>query len=99
YATGTHFYDVWHGEELKPEVAGSAATLSFEIEGHGFGAVLATDQAATGNVPNLLSEMHELARTPLKSLSHEWKVLPQQLVEIAPTKPASSAPANMIKIP
>ena len=99
YATGTHFYDLWHGEELKPEVTGSAAALSFEIEGHGFGAVLATDQAATGNVPNLLAEMHELARTPLKSLSHEWKVLPQQLVEIAPTTPASSAPANMIKIP
>lgn len=99
YGSGTRFYDLWHGEELKPEVTGSAATLSFEIEGHGFGAVLATDQAATGNVPKLLAEMHELARTPLKSLSHEWKVLPQQLVEIAPTKPAPSAPENMIRIP
>ncbi|HME00931.1 MAG TPA: formylglycine-generating enzyme family protein, partial [Terriglobia bacterium] len=78
---------------------GSAATLSFEIEGHGFGAVLGTDQAATGDVPKLLAEMHELTRTPLKSLSHEWKVLPQQLVEIAPAQAASSAPANMIKIP
>jgi len=99
YGSGTYFYDLWHGEELKPEVTGSAATLSFEIEGHGFGAVLATDQAATDKVPNLLSEMHELARTSLKSLSQEWKVLPQQMVEIAPTKPASSAPASMIKIP
>jgi gamma-glutamyl hercynylcysteine S-oxide synthase len=99
YRGGTHFYDLWHGEELKPEWTGSEAMLSFEIEGHGFGAILATDQAATGNLPNLLSAIHELARTPLKSLSHEWKVLPQQLVEIAPTNPASSAPANMIKIP
>ena len=33
----------------------------------------------------LLAEMHELARTRLATLSHEWKVLPQQLVEIAPT--------------
>ena len=43
YASGMHFYDVWHGEELKPEVSGTTATLSFEIEAHGFGAVLATD--------------------------------------------------------
>jgi len=99
YGSGMHFYDLWNGEELTPEVMGSAATLSFEIEGHGFGAVLGTDQAATGDVPKLLAEMHELTRTPLKSLSHEWKVLPQQLVEIAPAQAASSAPANMIKIP
>jgi len=94
------FYDVWHGEELKPEVSGSSATLSFVIEAHGFGAVLATDGApAAGGTKKLLSEMHELAGTRLQSLSHEWKVLPQQLVEITATKPANSVPQGMVKIP
>ena len=100
YASGMRFYDVWHGAELKPEVSGSTATLSFEMEGHGFGAVLATDGAAVaGGTEKLLAEMHELSGTRLRALSHEWKVLPQQLVEIPPTKPAKSAPPGMVKIP
>src|SRR5262249_22522036 len=40
YQPGMHYYDLWHSEELKPEVLARAATLSFEIEGHGYGAVL-----------------------------------------------------------
>ena len=100
HANGLHYYDVWDGEELKPEVSGSTATLSFEIEAHGFGAILATDGTlAAGGTEKLLSEMHELSRTPLAALSHEWKVLPQQLVEIAPTKPANSLPLGMVEIP
>jgi formylglycine-generating enzyme required for sulfatase activity len=100
YANGARFYDVWHGEELKPEVTASTATLSFEIEGHGFGAVLETGGEPLGSASEkLLSEMHDLSRTRLATLSHEWKVLPQQLVAIAPTKPASSAPPGMVKIP
>ena len=47
----------------------------------------------------LLAAMHELAGTRLQSLPHEWKVLPQHLVEITRTKPANSAPPNMLKIP
>ena len=100
WKSGMHFYDAWHGEELKPEVNGSVATLSFEMEAHGFGAVLATEGApASGDTQKLLSEMHELARTRLATLSHEWKVLPQQLVEIAPTKRANAATAGMVRIP
>jgi formylglycine-generating enzyme required for sulfatase activity len=100
YTSGMHFYDVWHGEELKPDVSGSTATLSFEMEGHGFGAMLATDGApVTGGTEKLLSEMHELARPPLASLSHGWKAIPQKLAEIRPTKPANFAPEGMVKIP
>jgi len=36
---------------------------------------------------------------PFVELSHEWKVLPQQIVEIAATKPASGAPEGMVKVP
>ncbi|MGD0459928.1 MAG: formylglycine-generating enzyme family protein [Terriglobia bacterium] len=100
YKSAMHFYNVWQGEELKPEVSGSTATLSFEVEAHGFGAVLATEGApASSETQKLLSEMHELARTRLATLSHEWKVLPQQLVEIAPTRLANVPPAGMVRIP
>jgi formylglycine-generating enzyme required for sulfatase activity len=100
YKSAMHFYNVWQGEELKPEVSGSTATLSFEVEAHGFGAVLATEGApASSDTQKLLSEMHELARTRLATLSHEWKVLPQQLVEIAPTRRANAPPAGMVRIP
>jgi formylglycine-generating enzyme required for sulfatase activity len=100
YVSGMHFYDIWHGEELKPAVSGSTATRSFEIEGNGFGALLATEGApAAGATKKLLTEMHQLAGTRLATLSHEWKVLPQQLVEIAPTKHAKSAPPGMVRIP
>jgi formylglycine-generating enzyme required for sulfatase activity len=100
YNSARHFYNLWQGEELKPEVSGSTATLSFEVEAHGFGAVLATEGApASNDTQKLLSEMHELARTRLATLSHEWKVLPQQLVEIAPSRRANAPPAGMVRIP
>jgi len=100
YKSAMHFYNVWQGEELKPEVSGATATLSFEVEAHGFGAVLATEGApASSDTQKLLSEMHELARARLATLSHEWKVLPQQLVEIAPTRLANAPPAGMVRIP
>jgi formylglycine-generating enzyme required for sulfatase activity len=98
YHAGERFYDLWHGEELKAEVQGDRAVLSFEIEGEGFGALLAQDQEAEGTVATLLRQMRELSQTPLHSLSHEWKFLPQKLVEIPSTSPAASAPEGMVKI-
>jgi len=40
-----------------------------------------------------------LSSTPLSTFSHEWKVVSQQIVPIAETKPASGSPADMVKIP
>ena len=97
---GRRFYDLWNGTELKPRVSGGNATLSFALEGNGFGAILALDGGVT--VPGLdalLDQMRESAKTLLKSLSHEWHFLPQQMVKIAPTEPAASAPPGMLKIP
>jgi iron(II)-dependent oxidoreductase len=99
YHSGGHFYDLWHGEELKPEIRGDRAALSFEVEGEGFGAILAQDQEATGAVVTLLASMKELSQTPLKGLSSEWHFLPQELVDISSTPPAAVAPAGMVKIP
>ncbi len=99
YRNGERFYDLWHGEELKPEVRGDRAALSFDVEGEGFGAVLAQDQEATRALVGLLAGMKELSGTPLKSLSNEWKFLPQRLVEIPATSAAPRAPSGMVKIP
>jgi formylglycine-generating enzyme required for sulfatase activity len=99
HAAGTRYFDLWHGTELKPEVEGSAARLSFEMEAHGYGAVFATTGAPDEPLRKLLARMSELSRRRLQDFSQEWRFLPQQLVGIAPTKPAATAPAGMVPIP
>ncbi len=99
-ATGRRYYDAWRGEELKPAHQGDAVVLSFPLEAHGYGAVLAVDSGAA--VPSLdayLTRIGQLTRTPLATYSHEWHFLPQQLVDIPATHPPTSAPAGMVKIP
>src|SRR5205823_2735906 len=43
HRAGMHYYDLWRGIELKPSVHGSEATISFNIEGLSFAAVLAAE--------------------------------------------------------
>jgi formylglycine-generating enzyme required for sulfatase activity len=97
---GRKYFDVWHGLELKPEVKGDYATLSFTIEGNGYGALATVDRAAVNEkFQGFLAEMNRLGARRLDSFSKEWQTLPQTIVEIAATRPPTSAPANMIKIP
>jgi len=97
---GHRYFDIWHGVELKPEIKDGKARLHFHIEGYGFGAILALDSGADmPGLEALLARMREWAQRPLKSFSHDWHFLPQQMVEISSTKPAAAAPAGMIKIP
>ena len=49
-------------------------------------------------ITDLMAKMAAMTAKPLSSYSHEWKRLPQKLVEIRPTKPASAAPEGMIRI-
>jgi iron(II)-dependent oxidoreductase len=100
YHQGDKFYDLWHGTELKPNVSGEKATLSFEMERHGFGAVLVEHEGqAVEGLKTFMSEMHELDRARLDSFSADWKPLQQAIVEIQPTKLAAKAPEGMIEIP
>jgi len=86
--------------ELKPQSKpGGRSVLAFSIEAKGYGAVLATNAAPDQRALDLMSKMKVLTATPLASYSHEWKVLPQQIVPIQATKAASSAPAGMVKVP
>ena len=94
------YFDLYHGVELKPQTrSGGITVLAFSIEAKGYGAVLATNTAVDQKAVALMSKMKELTATPLVNYSHEWKVLPQQIVPIPATKAASRAPAVMVKIP
>jgi iron(II)-dependent oxidoreductase len=97
--TGMHYFDLYHGVELMPETEGKTSTLSFPIEAHGFGAILATRGTPSAKIQTLLTTMKTMTASPLSSLSSEWKTLPQTLVAIEPTKPAAAVPNDMIKIP
>lgn len=98
--SGRRYYDAWHGTELHPKVSNGKATLAFDMEGNGFGAILALDAGA--NVEGLdkfLGQMSEWAKAPLKSFSHDWHFLPQRMIDISATKAASTAPTGMMSIP
>ena len=98
FSPGMRFFDLWHGSELKPQVIGDEATLSFELAAHGYGAVQGTTSALAGSVKKLLAAMRQRARTKPGDLSTEWKVLPQHIVQIPQTRPASHAPKGMVLI-
>lgn len=100
YRAGIHFYDLWHGVELTPLVSSGGATLSFSVEGLGFGAVLATTESPLGkDAQDLLAFMAARSVKPLKEYSREWKFVPQTIVPIPPTRPAVAAPRGMVRIP
>ena len=96
---GMHYYDLWHGTEVKPVASNSKATLNLDLEGLGYGAVLATKEQADESIQKLLSYMAERSKRRLASYSREWKAVPQTLVEIPATSPAQSAPDGMLRIP
>lgn len=93
----THYYDLWNGVELKPEIEGNSATFSFAMEAHGFGAILATQRTEDSGA--FLAGMRELAKRPLATYSHEWKFLPQTMVPAEKTKRVTAARAGMVRIP
>jgi formylglycine-generating enzyme required for sulfatase activity len=99
YSTGARYYDLYHGVELTPEHDGDQAVLTFPIEAHGYAALLATQGEPDPEFVRLMEKMKHMTASPLASYSHEWKPLPQQLVEIPKSTPASSAPDGMTLIP
>lgn len=98
YQQGVRYFDLYHGTELTPEIEGADATLSFDLEAHGYGMILATPGEPDAATKQLMAKMKTMTSAPLAGFPHEWKVLPQQIVEIAATKPASALPEGMVKI-
>ena len=99
HTAGTRYYDVWGGAAIEPEVRGNRATLSFAMEPHGFGGVLAVSGSSDASLEKFLADMQRLSRTPLAAYSHEWTSLPQQMVEIMPTAAVRTPPPGMVRIP
>ncbi len=96
---GMHYFDLYHGAELRPERdPNGRLVLSFAIEAHGYGALLASRSNPDPGIQSLMSKMKEMTAQPLAALSHQWVVLPQQIVPIAATKPAA-APPEMVRVP
>ena len=96
---GLRFFDLYHGAELKPEIEGSNAILTFDLEASGYGALLATSNEPSAEIKALMQRMATLTAKPLSSFSHEPAILHQTLVPIAPTTPDATAPDGMVKIP
>jgi iron(II)-dependent oxidoreductase len=96
---GMRYFDLYHGVELIPDRHGDKISLSFDLGQKDYGALLAIKSAPNEQISGLMAKMKAMTAKPLTDFSHEWKFLPQQIAQIAPTKPASSAPAEMIKIP
>lgn len=92
------YFDLWHGRELQPQVVRGQPVLSFALEPHGFGAILATS-APDKDLSTLLANMEHLGATPLASYSNVWKPLSMRIVDIASTRAYDQAPAGMVEIP
>ena len=76
------------------------AVLSFPIEAHGFGAILATPAEPDAAMQTLLDEDEgDDRQAALELLRMSGKHCRRQLVEIPATKPAHGAPEGMIRIP
>jgi iron(II)-dependent oxidoreductase len=94
---GVRYFDLYHGVELTPEKEGGKAVLSFALEAHGFGAVLATRGAPDDHMQHSLDLMKKITATPLSSYPDQWKPLPQQMVVIDSAKAAVHE--GMVAIP
>ncbi len=95
----TRWFDLYHGVELTPIIADGQATLSFPIEGHGYGAVLAVHGEPAPALAPLIATMRAMTAKPLAAYDDHWQVLRQTMTDIAPTKPYDSAPESMVEIP
>ena len=97
------YFDLWHGVELRPTITTNngvvSAGLSFDIEAHGYGAVLGTDAGLDRALEQLLGSMKARAKKRLADFSDTWHFLPQRQVEIQRTREAKTCPAGMVEIP
>ncbi|GAA5811625.1 hypothetical protein MFLAVUS_005065, partial [Mucor flavus] len=101
YHIGIQYYDVWHGQEITPtNIVDGLATLSFDIEPHGYGCIFATcdvSELPTG-FDVFLKTMHYRSRTPLYKYPICSAILWQELDEITVTKCHVENLCGMVRI-
>jgi len=98
YKEGMRYFDLYHGVELTPLHEGQESVLSFAIEAHGYGAILATAAEPDAQTQQLMQKMKTMTKNSLSTYSHEWMPLSQQLVDIEPSAAASSVPEGMVRV-
>jgi len=97
---GARYFDAWNGVALEPRIEGAHAIVAFPMEGAGCGAVLAiAPGVVVDGLDTFLDGMRQLATTRLDSLSNQWRSLPQSIVDIVATRPATTVPEGMVAIP
>lgn len=97
---GARYFDAWNGVALEPRIEGAHAIVAFPMEGAGCGAVLAiAPGVVVDGLDTFLDGMRQLAATRLDSLSNQWRSLPQSIVDIVATRPATTVPEGMVAIP
>ena len=99
HTAGVRYFDLYHGVELKAVRNGKNDELSFPIQAHGYGALMAIHGAPSARLEAFMARMKAVTQRPLSSYSNVWKPLPQHMVPIAKTTPASGTPPGMVKIP
>src|SRR4029079_10470624 len=93
-------FDLYHGIPVRGSRGSAKIYLPFEIDAHGYGAILQLNEGELDeHLTKLLATMKDLTKKTLADLSNEWKALPQKIVEIEKTKPAKETPEGMIRIP
>ena len=93
------YYDLYHGAEIVPGRRGNRFVLSFLLESSGYGALLEMPGRPDSALLRFMEGMKAMTATPLVSYSHTWVELPQQIVDIPPTRIPSVPPDGMVKIP
>lgn len=98
YIQGMRYFDLWNGEEIKPLKENATSVLSFALEEDGYGAILGTS-VVNQALEAFLASMRTSSDKPLRSFSHEWVTLRQQLIEIEAAPPTAGTPKGMVRIP
>jgi formylglycine-generating enzyme required for sulfatase activity len=97
---GARYFDLYRGTEVQPvQIPDGSRVLALDIEGKGFTAILATKGEPAGAIEALMAQMRVASKRPLSKYSSQSLPLTQTMVPIAATKPSTTAPADMIRIP
>lgn len=99
YEKEFHYFDVWHGIQLNPEIIDNKAMISFPIEANGFGAILYfKPEDSPKEFSPFLSTMKEYSSHSLSYYSASNLVLKKTMTKINATKLYKSPPEDMISI-
>ncbi|OBZ89227.1 Sulfatase-modifying factor 1 [Choanephora cucurbitarum] len=101
YHMGMQYYDVWHGVEIQPtNICDGLATLSFDIEPHGYGCVFATCDVSKRprGFEELLSMMHCRSKKQLSCYPLSTPLLWQELDETVVSRSIGEGLCGMVRI-